>query len=93
MIKTLKLLLNEPDNEKTEEEKNKEIEKLAVVLGLKVGVLKSCKKNNITKTCRQVIKEMFPISRVRAKKSISIMPRIQKEAIRGNYRIREYNSS
>ncbi len=89
----LTMLLNHSDiqEKETQQAKDKKIEQLAKVLSLKDVVLKNCKNKNITKTCRKVIETMYPNRKSRAKKRISKMCPLEKEAIHRNYRIRDYN--
>jgi hypothetical protein len=87
------MLLNHSDNEEqeTKQKQKKETGNLAKILGLKYAMLKNCKRKNITKTCRAVIRAMFPKPESRAKQRIAKMSRSKIDAIHSNYRIKDYN--
>lgn len=87
------MILNDSNNEKkeTDEEKNRKITELAKVLSLEDVVLKECKQMSITKSCRKVIKTMYPKRKSRAEQRISKMCRSKIRAIHRKCRITDYN--
>ena len=58
---------------KNKQMKKKQIERIAKVLGLTYLELKNSKQNRITTTCRKIMKTMYPIRDLPAKKHISSM--------------------
>jgi hypothetical protein len=70
--------------------KRKKIGELAAMLKLDEVELKECKQSDITRTCRKVVKVLYPDNKIRAQQFVSKMPRKALEAIHGKCRIRGY---
>lgn len=67
--------------------KYKKIKQCAKVLDLDINLLKQCKDNSSTITCRNVTRELFPDATERASKTISTIENNKVKAIVGMYKI------
>lgn len=62
------------NDRKSENDKEKEVTNISRILKLSKSQLKECEHDSdITKTCRNIIKIMFPDNTIRARKRISSM--------------------
>lgn len=81
-------------NTDVEQEKSKKIpKKICSTLGLNEAELNSCKHpTDITKTCRAVVKAIYPEKSERAKQSVVLMGKKKVAAIRGKCEVIYHNS-
>lgn len=77
------------ENTDVEQQKIKKIpKKICSTLGLNEAQLNLCKQTpDITKTCRAVVKEMYPDKAERAEQSVVRMGKKKVAAIRGKYEV------
>ena len=64
-------------NADSKQQNDKEmLKEICATLGLSEGNLKSCKHpNDITKTCREIVRKIYPNKSERAKQSVTVMAR------------------
>jgi hypothetical protein len=86
------MLSDNGNDEKEQKEKEKKIDEIGRVLKLDVVRLKDCKHpSDITKTCRNIVKVLYPNVKTRAKTRLSSMPSKTVKTIRGECRMRDRN--
>ena len=72
--------------------KKKKIREISIVLNLNDVQLGECKdRSDITKTCRNITRVLYPRVQTRTKKPVSSMPSKTIQAINGKYRMRARN--
>ena len=72
--------------------KKKKLKRICSILGLNIKQLHSCKDLTITKTCREIVRLMYPDKKSRAKKSVKKLGKKKVGAIRGKFKAIDHNS-
>jgi hypothetical protein len=84
LVEAGRLLSGALDDNNDEQEKGDKLENICLALKMNETELKSCEhETDITKSCRQIIKYIYPDIKDRAKKLVSSMDDTQLQAIQG----------
>ena len=79
-----KILSGVSNEENLDEDKGERLENICLLLGITESELKSCEHDtDITKTCRQIIKHIYPNANERAKMLVSSMDPDRLQAVQG----------